>query len=207
MSALCGCGCGEATRVATKTDRWAGQVRGVPLRFIAGHNNRLRRKPEYAIEDRGYLTPCWIWGKNLNDRGYGLFVGASATGRVAHRVIFERERGPVPAGLELDHLCRVRACVNPDHLEPVTHQENMRRGYLVSAGPAPAGFPSQLRAARYAACLSQSQLAVVLGCSQSLIGQWERGRGMPGPRYANAVAEFLDPYAVEGQREPVRSAA
>lgn len=47
---------------------------------------------------------------------------------LTHRYSYERAEGPVPAGLELDHLCRVRSCVNPEHLEPVTHRENMRRG-------------------------------------------------------------------------------
>jgi len=48
--------------------------------------------------------------------------------RSAHRLSYETEIGPIPEGLELDHLCRVRSCVNPLHLEPVTHQENVRRG-------------------------------------------------------------------------------
>lgn len=47
--------------------------------------------------------------------------------RRAHRVVYESLVGPIPAGLELDHTCRVRRCVNPDHLEPVTHAENQRR--------------------------------------------------------------------------------
>lgn len=47
--------------------------------------------------------------------------------RLAHRVAYEIHVGPIPDGLEIDHLCRVRCCVNPDHLEPVTHRENMRR--------------------------------------------------------------------------------
>lgn len=69
---------------------------------------------------------CWIWiaGKNV---GYGQYF---AWGRMwgAHRFVYTLLVGPVPDGLELDHLCRVRACVNPDHLEPVTHEENVRRG-------------------------------------------------------------------------------
>lgn len=54
-------------------------------------------------------------------------------GRLAHRVAYEQARGPIPEGLELDHLCRNRACVNPDHLEPVTHRENLLRADTFAA--------------------------------------------------------------------------
>ena len=69
---------------------------------------------------------CWLWGGQINDHGYGLF----RAGRVyrAHRWSYEHLVGPIPEGLVLDHLCRVRNCVNPDHLEPVTHRENVLRG-------------------------------------------------------------------------------
>lgn len=65
---------------------------------------------------------CVYWTGPLNRDGYGNCSGLSA-----HKVVYESLVGPVPAGLELDHLCRVRACVNPAHMEPVTHAENMRR--------------------------------------------------------------------------------
>lgn len=69
---------------------------------------------------------CWLWTGYKHADGYGL-VKVDGKNRLAHRVVYEMLVGPVPEGLELDHLCRVRACVNPDHVEPVTHAENMRR--------------------------------------------------------------------------------
>ena len=72
---------------------------------------------------------CWLWtaGRSSRSRGYGDCWFARRMLR-AHRVAFELVTGPIPDGLELDHLCRVRLCVNPDHLEAVTHAENVRRG-------------------------------------------------------------------------------
>ncbi len=72
-------------------------------------------------------TGCWLWNGALNLQGYGnLYV--RGTNRQAHRVAYELYVGAIPPGLELDHLCRMPCCVNPSHLEPVTHQVNMRRG-------------------------------------------------------------------------------
>jgi hypothetical protein len=74
---------------------------------------------------------CWIWQLSKSSNGYGR-IGIRQPGqkmqlRMAHRVAYESLVGPIPAGLELDHLCRVRDCVNPEHLEPVTSKENSRR--------------------------------------------------------------------------------
>lgn len=77
-------------------------------------------------------TGCWVWTAKIVRSGYGSFWnGVSQVG--AHRFGYESLVGPVPEGLELDHLCRVRACVNPSHLEPVTHQENVIRGVSPAA--------------------------------------------------------------------------
>lgn len=75
---------------------------------------------------------CWEWTAARNPEGYGR-IGAGGTGsRIlhAHRVAWELLVGPIPVGYEVDHLCRNRGCVNPDHLEPVTKLENIRRSEL-----------------------------------------------------------------------------
>jgi len=69
---------------------------------------------------------CWLWLAATN-AGYGVFKIAGRF-RPAHRVAYELERGPIPDGMVLDHLCRNPLCVNPSHLEPVSVGENVRRG-------------------------------------------------------------------------------
>lgn len=119
----CECGCGQLTRLAPKTLSARGWVKDEPIRFVNGHSRRLR--DPYEIQDRGYKTPCWIWTAALARDGYGCtWVGRQIP---AHRAYYERAHGPIPYGLVLDHLCKVVACVNPDHLEPVTVAENNRR--------------------------------------------------------------------------------
>lgn len=69
---------------------------------------------------------CWDWTGARTEKGYGQFWHAGGMVK-AHRFAYEHGVGPIPDGLELDHLCRNTSCVNPDHLEPVTTTENLRR--------------------------------------------------------------------------------
>lgn len=76
---------------------------------------------------------CWIWTGSVGSSGYGKVTGephapgVKAPDLLTHRVVWEHHYGPIPDGLQLDHLCGVIRCCNPDHLEPVTHEENQRR--------------------------------------------------------------------------------
>jgi hypothetical protein len=77
-------------------------------------------------------SECWPWPGQLNHNGYGTLTISSKTMR-AHRFVYAWAKGPIPEGCEVDHLCRQRNCVNPDHLEPVTKRENVLRGESFSA--------------------------------------------------------------------------
>lgn len=70
---------------------------------------------------------CWLWQAAKYSNGYGAFGVTSRRIRLAHRYAYERLVGPIPEGLQLDHLCRVRSCVRPEHLEPVTAAVNVQR--------------------------------------------------------------------------------
>jgi hypothetical protein len=75
---------------------------------------------------------CWLWQGAMHHNGYGR---PAWQGRrtMAHRIAYTLLRGDIPEGKQLDHLCRVRRCVNPNHLEPVTQRENILRGIAPTA--------------------------------------------------------------------------
>lgn len=123
---------------------------------------------------------CWLWTGWCVATGYGRF-GPWGKSRLvsAHRTAYEALVGSIPTGLEIDHLCRVRNCVNPDHLEPVTRTENMRRSDLATGirsarTHCPSGHPyDEANTVRYCgrrycrSCLSGQRSPHLIGTRQT----------------------------------------
>ena len=109
---------------------------------------RGRLRSERTVEQRVYDRiavddGCWIWQGGFNTKShYGQFSVRGDDGQTktlrAHRAVYELLVGPIPEGLTLDHLCMVKACVRPGHLEPVTQRENTRRA-VAALGTEPFG--------------------------------------------------------------------
>jgi hypothetical protein len=87
--------------------------------------------PATVVEKLLRTEDCWQWKAATNAHGYGV-VRYEGRNHLAHRLIYEILVGPILDGLELDHLCRNRGCVRPDHLEPVSRRENQLRGFAFS---------------------------------------------------------------------------
>ncbi len=130
---LCECGCGQPTLIARQTRSIRGDVRGQPVHFIHGHNKRRNALDRFWSKvDKHSLNACWTWQAQLNEGGYGRFFNGHEQ-IPAHRFAYELLVGPIPEGLEPDHLCRNRDCVNPYHLEVVDHRTNVLRGQGIAA--------------------------------------------------------------------------
>lgn len=119
----CHCGCGGRPSVSRLNRPEYGHERGKPYKYLRGHASRT---DFWSAVDRSGPGGCWLWTRTL-DEGYGSY-NLNGVKHKAHRYAYEAVVGPIPDGLFLDHLCRVRNCVNPMHLEPVTHKVNMERG-------------------------------------------------------------------------------
>lgn len=107
-------------------ERW--RKHGDPL-WVAGAYAMRSAEPASRIWPKIKRDPsgCWLWTAGCDPKGYGT-ISVDGLTRRAHRYVYEVLVEPVDPELDLDHLCRVRACVNPSHLEPVTSVENTRRG-------------------------------------------------------------------------------
>jgi hypothetical protein len=97
------------------------------------------RLMKYSIPEPN--SGCWLWLASISNNGYGQITSGYVLDgdrrtRWAHRVSYETFVGRIPEGLDLDHLCRVRSCINPQHLEPVTRSENSLRGIGWTTGGA-----------------------------------------------------------------------
>jgi hypothetical protein len=119
---FCQCGCGQKTKIANHTYNERGHIKGKPVRYVKGHWKKSG--PLYIADD---VTGCWEWQRAKCLIGYGR-IRIDGKAMAAHRMTYEQAHGPIPDGMGLDHLCRNPSCVNPAHLEPVTHVENVRRG-------------------------------------------------------------------------------
>jgi len=84
---------------------------------------------ERVLRNTEITETCWLWKGRRNKTGYGIVRDETGKRTLVHQLVFLRVRGAVPEGLEPDHTCKVKHCIRPDHLEPVTHQENIRRRY------------------------------------------------------------------------------
>jgi hypothetical protein len=130
---VCACGCGQSLRAPRKGSH--NPRRDAAVRFISGHNNRDSRPVLERIRARSkWVGQCLVWQGKLNGKGYGVF-GSAIDGRsvFVHRIAYEAVYGVIPAGMEIDHVrsrgCESRACVNLDHLQAVTHRENVGRAW------------------------------------------------------------------------------
>jgi hypothetical protein len=140
----CACGCGTVTPILQEQSAKYGTPAGKPRRYAPGHDKRFWRRGSpivmqvtEAAKERflsfttiypGPLdTPCRVWVGYRGPEGYGRYHIKGKTVS-AHRVAYTLWYGPIPPHTTVDHLCRIRSCVNPGHLRLATNRENLIAG-------------------------------------------------------------------------------
>ena len=120
----------------------------------------------FSITDKGFKTPCWIWKGLTDSHGYARGRNFEPHLRMnIHRLFYKHFKGSIPVNYHLDHLCRVRNCVNPDHLEAVTSAVNMQRSNRVKVN---AEIVKLIRKG-YAEGITIGRLAFTFKVSDSLV--------------------------------------
>lgn len=199
---LCECGCGQPTLLGRRNYKKKGEIKGVPMRFLYGHNRKNTQrnpkkrkaratettqvKPQETITDRFQRkfqsSPdggCWEWAANKDAKGYGLLAFKGKSYR-AHRLSWELTNGPIPDGMLVCHKCDNPSCVNPEHLFIGTPKDNtqdsVKKGRHVMPQKSPGYMHYNLRRThcRYGHPLSGDNLAI-----------WGKGRRMRACRACN----------------------
>lgn len=146
---------------------------------------------------------CWLWTAARNTAGYGQ-VSWRGRWTLAHRTVYQEMVGPIPAGFVLDHLCRVRHCVNPAHLEPVTLKANVLRGVGFAAKNAqkthcPKGHPYEGRNIVRGAHGRTHRLCRECGLARMRLALQKRGLpGLPRPRREDAATHCARGHELSG---------
>ena len=182
----CHCGCGNKTTIPYYNSKSAGEIGGIPKKFLPGHNHKNKLGKEYKKKHKGYKingrrSVCWIWQGAKDKNGYGKCKRPSHLGEcVPHRWMYKKHYGidSIPKGYELHHRCEVRSCIRPEHLQPIAKKEHStlqkvgKRAFSQLANRLLTN--AQVRQIRNSN-LSIDKLAVMLGSNRTTIYRIRKG--------------------------------